>query len=129
MTKAVNWKDFVVASPELAGAGRELLYQGAETASAFLATVAPDSGPRVHPVFPVLTDDELWLFIVNLSPKYRDLRRNPRYALHAPPTAEGGEEFHLRGRAEEVDDPELRARVVAATNGLQGVHPFQALLR
>jgi hypothetical protein len=75
-----GWGAFAGESPELAGIGRELLYQGADHASAFLATVAADRGPRVTPVFPVLTEDELWLFIVNLSPKYGDLRRNGRSA-------------------------------------------------
>lgn len=124
-----RWASFAEERPDLAKAGRRLLYQGGETASAFLATVAPDLGPRVHPVFPVLTDEDLWLFIVNLSPKYRDLCRSGRFALHSLPTPAGGEEFFVRGLAEEIDDDALRASVVDATGRRQGTHPFEALFR
>ncbi|MCP5182738.1 MAG: pyridoxamine 5'-phosphate oxidase family protein [Pseudomonadales bacterium] len=108
---------------------RRLLYQENEHASAYLATVAPDGGPRVHPVFPVLADEALWLFIVDMSPKYRDLLRQPHLALHAFPTVAGGEELQLRGIGEHVSDRETRSRIVAATGGRQGAHPFEALFR
>ena len=93
MSNGKRWIEFERESPDLAARGHELLYQGSETASAFLATVAPDQGPRVHPVFPVLAVGDLWLFIVNVSPKYRDLLRNQQFALHTLPPPAGGEEF------------------------------------
>lgn len=74
MRKTVPWHHFESVSPLLAAAGKRVLYQGNANASAFLATVAPDHCPRVHPVFPVLAEGELWLFIVNMSPKLRDCR-------------------------------------------------------
>ena len=128
MTPSAGWSELTAASPELADKGRELLYQRSAIASAFLATVAPDRGPRVHPVFPALALGDLWLFIVNLSPKYRDLRRNGRYALHTLPTPEGGEEFYLRGHALEVDDAEVKRRVSSAANG-QGSAEFEGVFR
>ena len=106
-----------------------LYVTGSETASAFLATVAPDLGPRVHPVFPVLAFGQLWLFIVNMSPKYRDLIRNAWFALHTLPTRAGGEEFYVRGHASEIEDTELTGRVVLATDGRQGSSDFEALFR
>jgi Pyridoxamine 5'-phosphate oxidase len=129
MRKTVPWFHFESVRPELAAAGVRLLYQGNANASAFLATVASDGGPRVHPVFPVLAESELWLFIVNMSPKYRDLQTNTQVALHTLPTPQGGEEFHLRGEAEEIPEPAVKAKVVAATGGRQGAHPFEALFR
>jgi hypothetical protein len=129
MTAYKRWGDFAVESPDLVEVGHRLLYQGSAIASAFLATVAPDQGPRVHPVFPVLALGDLWLFIVNLSPKYRDLCRNRWFALHTLPTAEGGEEFYLRGYADEVTDQTTKDSVVAATNGRQGSSDFEALFR
>ena len=105
------WSEFAGEAPELAQTGRELLYQGADVANAFLATVAPDGGPRLHPVCPVLAEGDLWLFIVNMSPKYRDLVRNGAYALHSMPTPAGGEEFYLRGAAEEIGETVTRRRV------------------
>jgi len=124
-----RWQDFEAAAPELAAAGRRLLYRGEEIASAFLATVAHDGGARVHPVSPVLAGGDLWLFVVDLSPKYRDLVANGRYALHTMLTPEGGEEFYLRGRAEAVPGADARAPVIAATGGRQGHLDFEALFR
>ena len=122
-----SWGVFADESPALAETGLRLLYQGSEVASAFLATVAPDGGPRVHPIFPVVAHAELWLFIVNMSPKYRDLLRNGYFALHALPLPEGGEEFYVRGHAEHVVDAEVKDEVVAATDGRQGGQDFEAL--
>lgn len=129
MATAKPWHAFSQESPGLATTGARLLYQNADVASALLATVAPDGGPRVHPVFPVLAMDELWLFIVNLSPKYRDLKRNGRFALHSVPQADVHEEFHLRGNAEEVGAADVRGRVVDATHGRQGGADFEVLFR
>jgi len=129
MTPEMEWSDFAAAAPEIEKAGRQLLYQGSETASAFLATVAPDLGPRVHPVFPVLALGNLWLFIVRMSPKYRDLTRNAWFALHTLPTQAGGEEFYVRGHASEITDARVKGRVVLATDGRQGSSDFEVLFR
>lgn len=122
-----SWADLERSNPPLAAAGARLLYQGAEHASAFLATVGPGMVPRVHPVFPVLCDGALWLFIVAMSPKYRDLRRNGKFALHSFPAPEGGQEFHLRGSARERTDPGIKAIVSAATGHRQGTLDFEVL--
>lgn len=126
---AQRWKSLVTERPEIAEIGHRLLYQGRDIASAYLATVAADLRPRVHPVFPILTADDLWLFIVNLSPKYRDLKRNGQFALHSSPTAAGGEEFYIRGRAQEIEEDTLRAQVIDASQGRQGTQPFESLFR
>jgi hypothetical protein len=123
------WAEFAAAEPALAAAGERLMYQGNAIAGAFLATVAPDGGPRLHPVSPVLAGGDLWLFIVSMSPKYRDLVRNGRYALHSLPLAGGGEEFHLRGGATAVEDRAEKERIAAATGGRLGSHDFEALFR
>ncbi len=128
-TTGSSWGEFEAASPALADTGLRLLYQGSDLASAFLATLAPDGGPRVHPIFPVVADGELWLFIVNMSPKYRDLVRNGRFALHSFPLPEGGEEFYVRGRAEPIVDGVVKRQVVAATDGRQGNLDFEALFQ
>ena len=124
-----RWAEFEADAPALATAGRRLLHQGGEVANAFFATVAPDGGPRLHPVCPVLADGEFWLFIVSMSPKYRDLRRNGMYALHTMPVPGAAEEFYIRGKAAEVNDAAARRRVVDATAGRQGTLAFEALFR
>jgi hypothetical protein len=125
--RGAAWAEFEREQADMAARGRQLFYQGGDVAYGFLATVAKDGGPRVHPVCPVIAEGALWLFVVNLSPKYRDLAANGRYALHALPTAAGGEEFYVRGRAREVEDMGRKAQIVAATGGRQGGHDFEAL--
>jgi Pyridoxamine 5'-phosphate oxidase len=102
----LTWGEFQAAQPEKAATGRALLYQ-VGVGLGFLATVRADGGPRVHPVCPILTDDGLYLFVV-ASPKRNDLRRDPRYALHAFPTDDNEDAFYVTGVAEPRPDPVLR---------------------
>jgi hypothetical protein len=45
----LTWAEFAHARPELAEAGRRLLYQFG-VGLGFLATVRADGGPRLHPM-------------------------------------------------------------------------------
>jgi hypothetical protein len=117
----ISWTEFERRQPALADAGRRQLYQ-IGIGLAFLATVRPDGGPRVHPVCPVISDAGLHLLIV-AGPKRQDLRRDGRYALHSemcpPPRQDDG--FALAGRAREVTDAAVegmvRARVLTERDG------------
>src|SRR5579859_2797509 len=104
----ITWTEFEHIEPALATAGRAQLYQ-VGIGLAFLGTVRPDGGPRVHPVCPVLSAAGLHLLIVD-GPKRADLRRDGRYALHSemcpPPRQEDG--FTLYGQASEVTDAAVR---------------------
>lgn len=130
----VPWTQFEMEAPELAGHGRRLLYQYG-VGLGYLGTVRRDGGPRMHPVCPILAGDGLYVFIVNMSYKYRDLLRDPRYALHSfasepppPGVTDGDEEFYITGEAVyRNDDADLRARVVEATGGQLGTHAFEEL--
>lgn len=101
------WRQMRVERPELAEAGRALLYQFG-VGLAFLATIKPDTGPRLHPMCPILHDDRLLAFILP-SPKLQDLRRDGRYALHCFPPADNEDAFYATGRARILDDSGLRA--------------------
>ncbi len=105
----LSWGAFQAAQPDAATAGRALLYQFG-VGLGFLGTVRADGGPRVHPVCPILNDDGMYLFVV-ASPKRSDLRRDPRYALHAFPVPDNEDAFYITGMAEPRDDPALRARL------------------
>jgi hypothetical protein len=107
-----TWGDFAASAPELAAAGRRLIYQYGPGLG-FLATVRPDGGPRLHPVCPVVTGGGLWVFVVP-SPKGADLERDGRYALHALLPEEVEEEFYVTGRARRVEDLAIRGQVAAA---------------
>jgi hypothetical protein len=106
----LTWTEFAAAEPELAAAGRKHLYQW-DVGLAFLATVRPDGGPRVHPVCPALSDDGLLILVVE-GPKQRDLLRDPRYALHSetcpPPRHDDG--YFLTGEAREITDAAVKRR-------------------
>ncbi|HEY5859818.1 MAG TPA: hypothetical protein VIX62_05995, partial [Actinomycetota bacterium] len=68
----LDWREFSALRPDLADAGKQLLYQFG-VGLAFLGTVRADGGPRLHPFCPVI-DDGLFAFIVP-SPKRDDLHR------------------------------------------------------
>ena len=106
----MSWKELAAGSPELAAFGKKRFATGV----AYLATVKKDGAPRVHPVTPIVGDEQLFLFMESTSPKGHDLRRDGRYALHnsvADSSGEGGE-FLLAGTAKFVKDENTRAIAV-----------------
>ena len=98
----MTWGEFRTARPDLEAKGRKFFYEYG-VGIGFLATVRRDGGPRVHPICPLLTDDEIFGFIVP-GPKLHDLRRDGRFALHSetfpPPRHDDG--FYITGTAAEV---------------------------
>ena len=108
-----RWEEFAREAPEIAEAGRELIYQFG-TPLGYLATIRKDGGPRVHPVCPLIAEGGLYVFIGNRSPKLHDLRRDGRFALHSFPVPDGDDEFYVSGGSGEVTDPTTRERVHAA---------------
>ena len=106
-----TWRDLRELRPDLATAGRDLLYQ-VGVGLAFLATVRADGGPRLNPMCPVIADDRVFAFIVP-GPKCRDLERDGRYAMHSFPCDDNEDAFMLTGDASRVDDADLRTRLVA----------------
>jgi tRNA-Thr(GGU) m(6)t(6)A37 methyltransferase TsaA len=111
---AVTWGDFAAAAPALAQFGADRLL----SPPAYLATVRAGGAPRVHPVTPIIGDGRLFLFMEPTSPKGRDLRERPMFALHngVPDTAGSGGEFAVNGRAASVTDPDRRAAAARAAS-------------
>jgi hypothetical protein len=109
-----SWAEFAHARPDLADAGRRLLYQFG-VGLAFLAAVRADGGPRLHPMCPLVTDSALLGFL-QPSPKRDDVHRDGRYALHCFPPDDNEDAFYLSGQAVLVDDPQ--GRRAAATQFL-----------
>ena len=108
-----RWSELTAEQPELADAGRALIYQY-KVGLGYLATLRKDGAPRVHPVCPVIAHGGLYVFIGNQSPKLRDLLRDGRFALHAFPRADVDDEFTVSGRASRIDDAAVRAVVYEA---------------
>jgi hypothetical protein len=117
----ITWTEFERHQPALADAGRGQFYQFG-IGLAFLATIRPNGGPRVHPVCPVIGPVGLHL-LIKAGPKQQDLRRDGRYALHSetcpPPRHDDG--FAITGRAREVTDvgtaTVVRRQVLAERDG------------
>jgi hypothetical protein len=107
----VSWGDFAAARPDLAGPGRDLLYQFG-VGLAFLSTVRPDGGPRLHPICPVVMGERLVAHVIP-SPKRDDLDRDGRFALHSFPAAAGEDAFYLTGRAGRMADRDLMSAATA----------------
>ena len=108
-----RWLAFATEKPEMAEAGRALIYQF-RVGLGYLATVRKDGGPRVHPVCPVIANDGLYLFIGNQTPKLQDLLRDGRFALHSFPNPAVDDEFYVSGRVRRVDDLAVRQIVYDA---------------
>jgi hypothetical protein len=109
----VSWSEFERQAPELAAFGRAR-FAGQV---AYLGTLRPDGGPRVHPVTPII-GEQLFLFMEPTSPKGKDLQRDGRYTLHCAveDSGGGGGEFYVRGRATPTADPALRAQAAGAAS-------------
>jgi hypothetical protein len=108
-----SWKEFAEMAPEFAVFGIERFQRGV----AYLGTVRPDGGPRVHPVTPII-GEQLFLFMEPTSPKGKDLQRDGRYTLHCAveDSSGGGGEFYVRGRGVFTDDPLVREQAIAASS-------------
>jgi hypothetical protein len=101
-----TWDEFAKDRPDLAAAGRTLLYQFG-VGLGFLATVRRDGGPRVHPMCPIIHEGGMYAFIVP-GPKQADLHRDGRYALHSFPCEDNEDAFYCTGQAEAEDDAAIR---------------------
>ena len=101
-----TWGELARARPDLADQARALLYQHG-VGLAFLATIRADSGPRLHPMCPLLTEAAMYAFILP-SPKQRDLARDGRFAMHSFPCPDDENAFYATGTAGIIDDPAAR---------------------
>jgi len=95
--------------PELTEGGRALLYQ-VGVGLAFLGTVARDGRPRVNPICPLLTEEDVYAFVVP-GPKRHDLVRDGRYTLHSFPSDDNEDAFSFGGRASAIGDAGTRNRL------------------
>ena len=107
-----TWAEFEAAQPELAAAGRRLLYARGD-GEALLATVRDGDSPRIHPVNVGIVNGQLYVFVIGRSAKRADLETDGRYALHAHVDPSSPSELMLRGRARAVTDPGARASAAA----------------
>ncbi len=108
-----SWAEVAREVPELASDALASLDLGNHK---MVATIRPDGSPRVSATEARVVDGTLWMAFMWMTPKARDLRRDPRYALHswsAEPEVWMGD-AKVAGRAVEVDDEAARTRLVEA---------------
>jgi len=127
----LTWAQFAELEPELAASGSTLLRA---FTLGYLATVDGDGLPRVDLVSVTLHDGGLYVFVVQGTPKRRNLERNGRYALQSFPRLTRGtlesfvdDEFAVAGLAVPIDDPAIRTAVAAVHNDT--VHERDRLFR
>lgn len=110
----MKWKDFEEVEPELARFGKEHFASNV----AYLGTLRKNGYPRVHPVTPIVSSDNIFLFMEPTSPKGKDLIRNGKYSLHSLVTHSSGSdgEFWMRGKAQKVTDPNLRNEAIDSSS-------------
>ena len=103
----ISWKEFKGQEPELAEFGSKKF----SSQVAYLGTVQSSGFPRVHPVTPIITPENLFIFMEPTSPKGRDLIRNNKFFIHSsvPDSNGSGGEFWIKGLAYKKDDSSLRS--------------------
>ena len=117
---ALPYPEFQQVAPEISGAFERLL---AREEVAFLATVSSAGKPRLHPFVPKVVNGLLLAFIMDDSPKLRDLEVNGHFALHTLP-GEEDEECYLNGIAvrAEADLFEAAAHAMGFATGVDEHH-------
>jgi hypothetical protein len=120
-----SWAEVEAEAPELAARARELLEAHTHLT---MATLRRDGSPRISGTEIQLADGELWFGSMWKAVKALDLRRDPRFAIHSG-SGEPGEgwsaDAKFAGRAEEVDDPELKKARGGGAGG-SDYHLFRA---
>src|SRR5260370_34234636 len=101
----VTWSEFENDAPDMAEAGKKLLYQYG-VGLGFLATLRKDGAPRLHPICPTVVEGRLYA-LIGPTPKRADLKRDGCYALHTFPATAVDDHFLLMDRAKFIDDPQI----------------------
>jgi hypothetical protein len=109
-----SWSQFERAEPKLASVGREKIER---LGFMLLGTIRLDGTPRISPVEVRVVEGELVFNLVRPSTKLADVRRDRRVLLHSPMlnADDPNDEFKLRGRAVDIEDPALREKAALWT--------------
>jgi hypothetical protein len=109
-----TWKSFTEGAPRIAAI---FTRRHAATGNlCLLATLRSDGFPRISPMEPRIFEDQLWLFGMPGTTKFRDLRRDPRFCLHTATvdTQVTDGDAKLWGVADDVQDKALHQRFATA---------------
>jgi hypothetical protein len=114
-----TWNHVLHEAPEPAKLAQERIEA---TGLALLATIRRDGSPRISGIEPSFFDDDLWLGSMDGALKAKDLRRDPRFALHNATVDKEVKEGDVKisGRAVEILDEDEKLdflRRFAEANG------------
>ncbi|MFD8148078.1 pyridoxamine 5'-phosphate oxidase family protein [Streptomyces sp. NPDC059708] len=121
-----NWAAFEKAEPEFAAAVRARFERFPHHV---LATLRKDGSPRVTGLTVEFRGGELWLGMMAGSMKARDLRHDPRFALHTNPGPDDrmpDGDVRISGRAVEIVDPPELHRYAEEKDTPHPFHLFHA---
>ncbi|MFF9565933.1 pyridoxamine 5'-phosphate oxidase family protein [Streptomyces sp. NPDC014685] len=124
-----SWEEFHTAEPAFADAVHARFGQHKHHV---LATLRKDGSPRVTGLEVDFRFGELWLGMMPNSRKALDLRRDPRFAVHANPGPDADMtdgDVRVSGHAVEVTDPGILARFVEEVNPPQPFHLFRTRIQ
>jgi hypothetical protein len=108
-SEPLTWDELEQAAPQIAEHGRALIEK---FQFVLVGTLTKDGSPRITPVEAYIIDGHLLSNMIPRSLKARDLLRDPRVYVHAPVTAkENSPEFKLAGRAQVLEDNQLRRKL------------------
>ena len=109
-----SWKQFEEIKPNLANFGKERFSKGV----AYLGTIQKDGSPRVHPITPIISPENLFVFMEPTSPKGKDLIRKNKFFIHSLVTQSSGQEgeFWVKGAAKLVNDANLRKEAILSSS-------------
>ncbi len=109
----MNWADFAGEAPELAVLSKDRFDR---TGVVLVGTVRKDGTARISPVEFFFWGREIYLGMMWQSRKALDLLRDPRCVVHSAVIDKNDPagEFKLRGRAANIDDPEVIERYCQA---------------
>lgn len=120
-----RWSEVEYEAPELAALARGYLEGHTHLT---LATLRRDGAPRISGTEIIVAEGEIWLGSMDGAVKALDLRRDPRYALHSgssDPDKGWTGDAKLAGRAEEVEDEELKRAIVGGKGPPGPMHLFR----
>ena len=115
-----RWQDVVDSEPAFAAEVQEVLDAHKHKT---IATLRRDGSPRVSGIEMRFVDGDVSFGMMPRSRKLADLRRDPRTEIHSASLLVEGEEMswigdaRLSGRAQEITDPDERARLTDAPPG------------
>jgi len=123
-----SWSQFEAEAPALAERVRARLEAHKHKT---LATVRGDGSPRISGTETEIKEGDLWIGSMWQARKARDLRRDPRYALHSgsDDPSEWTGDAKLAGLAEEIVDLERMKEINGEHTSPGSMHLFRLDLR